>query len=85
MIHLKICKSVQSFDELLGVFSVCFSKKEMENFIQAKCEDYNPEKVLRKFWELFHPLEVKVQLQKIWKTKESGLNDVLLTVNMIQI
>ena len=56
MIHLKICKSVQSFDELLGVFSVCFSKKEMENFIQAKCEDYNPEKSSQKVLRTVSPI-----------------------------
>ena len=44
------------------------SKKEWENFIQAKFEDYN-----------------KAQLQKILETKECELNDVLLTVYMIQI
>ena len=68
MIRLKICKYVESFDELLSVVFVCFSKKEMENFIQAKFEDYN-----------------KAQLQKILETKECELNDVLLTVYMIQI
>ena len=68
MIRLKICNSVESFDELLSVVFVCFSKKEMENFIQAKFEDYN-----------------KSQLQKILETKECGLNDVLLTIYMIQI
>ena len=57
----------------------------MENFIQAKFEDYNLEEHLRKLWELFLPLEVKAQLQKILETEGCTLNDVLLTVYMIQI
>ena len=38
------------------------SKKEMENFIQAKLRIITQELQIRKLWELFHPLEVKAVL-----------------------
>ena len=69
MIHLKICKSVQSFDELLGVFSVCFSKKEMENFIQANLRIITQEMDLQKTLRIVLPLEVQAQFNMFFETE----------------
>ena len=38
------------------------------------------EKHLRKFWELFYPLEVKAQLPKFLETEGCAFSDALLTV-----
>jgi len=45
---------VQIVDEKL----ISRSKKGLESFIWAKFDDYNLKEHLRKFWELFRPLEI---------------------------
>ena len=59
------------------------SKKEMENFIQGKFENYNSGRAPQK--TLHSPLEVKAQLCKFFETEGCTLNDVLLTVYTTQI
>ena len=41
----------------------------MENFIWAKLKIITREQHLRKLWELLHPLEVKAQLHKFFRTQ----------------
>ena len=55
------------------------SKKELENFIWAKFEDYNLRRASQ-LWELFHWLENKAQLHKLLFIKCH-----ILTVYIIQI
>ena len=64
---------------------ISWSKKGMENFIEAKKRIITWDQQLKKLQELFHPLEVNAQLYKFFETEDCVLNDVLLTVYTIQI
>ena len=64
---------------------ISWSKKRMENFIEAKKRIITWDQQLKKLQELFHPLEVNAQLYKFFETEDCVLNDVLLTVYTIQI
>lgn len=55
----------------------------MENFIRAKLGIITWEKPLRKFRELFCPLELKTQLYFL-RQRAVHYNDILLTVYTIQ-
>ena len=49
--------------------SISQSKKEMENFIQAKMRIITQEQLLRKLRELFNLLEVKAQIYKLLRPR----------------
>ena len=57
---------------------ISWSKKELENFIQAKFDDDNPGRASRKLWGLFYLLEIKAQLHKFFETEGCTSNDALL-------
>ena len=53
------------------------------NVIQVKLRVITWKRPPRKFWGLSHPLAVKAQLYKFFKTESYTLNDVFLTVCII--
>ena len=59
----------------------------MENFIQAKFEDYNPGKTTQKALRTVPPIRSQgtVILYKFFETEDCTLNDVLLTIYTMQI
>ena len=84
MYYLKLWPKTNDWVEYVDKKLISRSKKEMENFIWTKFEDYNPERASQ-LWELFHPLEVNTQLYKFFETEGCTLSDLLLTVYTIQI
>ena len=59
---------------------ISWSKKETENFIWAKLKSTTWGVACQKLWELLRPLEVKT-----WLDKFVRLNEVFLTVYLVQI
>lgn len=63
MFHLNDQPKIPKLDDVIQAFYFIlfiylylfiFLKKELENSIQAKFEDYNSGRASRKLWELFH-------------------------------
>ena len=54
-------------------------------FYSSQIEDYNPEKTLRKLWELFCLLEVKTHLCKFFETEGHKQYGLVLTVYTMHI
>ena len=59
---------------------ICQSKKELENFMRAKFENYNPGRASQKALRPVPQVRNQVTVIKIFETEGYTSNDILLTV-----